>query len=59
MQVNVSTQNQASTMAMVVLPQLVWEGVKADIQDMKELLTKESTEEAGNEWIESKVARRM
>ena len=44
---------------MVVLPQLVWEGVKADIQDMKELLTKESTEEAGNEWIESKVARRM
>ena len=46
-------------MAMVVLPQSVWEGVKADIQDMKELLTKKSTEEAENEWIESIEARKM
>lgn len=30
---------------MVVLPQSVWEGVKADIRDVKELLTKKSTEE--------------
>lgn len=59
MQVNVSTQNQASTMAMVVLPQSVWEGVKSDIQDMKELLTKRNIEEAGNEWIESAEARKM
>jgi hypothetical protein len=59
MQTNVSAQNQASTMAMVVLPQSVWEGVKTDIQDMKELLTKKSTEEAGNEWIESVEARKM
>lgn len=59
MQVNVSAQNQASTMAMVVLPQSVWEGMKADIQDMKELLTKKSTEEAGNEWIESIEARKI
>ena len=46
-------------MAMVVLPQSVWEGMKADIQDMKELLTKKSTEEAGNEWIESIEARKI
>lgn len=59
MQTNVSAQNQASTMAMVVLPQSVWEGVKTDIQDMKELLTKKSTEEARNEWIESVEARKM
>ena len=50
MQTNVSTQNQASTMAMVVLPQSVWEGVKAD---------KKSTEESGNEWMESVEARKM
>lgn len=59
MQTNVSTQNQASTMAMVVLPQSVWEGVKADIRDVKELLTKKSTEESGNEWMESVEARKM
>ena len=59
MQMNVSTQQAASTMAMVVLPQSVWEGMKSDIQDLKELLTKKSTEEAGNEWIESIEARKM
>ena len=56
---NVSTQQAASTMAMVVLPQSVWEGMKSDIQDMKELLIKRNKEEAGNEWIESIEARKM
>ena len=46
-------------MAMVVLPQSVWEGMKSDIQDMKDLLTKRSKEEAGSEWIESVEARKM
>lgn len=59
MQQNVTAQNQASAIAMVVLPESAWEGVKADIQDLKELLTKKSTEEAGNEWIESIEARKM
>jgi hypothetical protein len=59
MQTNVAAQNQAPTMAMVVLPESAWEGVKADIQDLKELLTKKSTEEVGNEWIESIEARKM
>ena len=56
---NVSAQQAASTMAMVVLPQTVWEGMKSDIQDMKELLIKRNKEEAGNEWIESIEARKM
>ena len=59
MQMNVSAQQAASTMAMVVLPQSVWEGMKSDIQDMKELLIKRNKEEAGNEWIESIEARKM
>ena len=45
MQMDVSTQQVASTMAMVVLPQSVWEGMKSDIQDMKELLIKRNKEE--------------
>ena len=56
---DVSTQQVASTMAMVVLPQSVWEDVKSDIQDMKELLTKRNTENTENEWIDSVKARKM
>jgi len=59
MQMDVSTQQVASTMAMVVLPQSVWEDVKSDIQDMKELLTKRNTENTENEWIDSVKARKM
>lgn len=46
-------------MAMVVVPQSVWEGVKDDLQEVKELLIKKNTEDAGNEWIESVKARQM
>lgn len=56
---SVLTQNQASSMAMVILPQSAWEGVQTDIQDLKELLTKKNTEEVKNEWIESVKARKM
>lgn len=56
---NVVTTNQASTMAMVVLPKSVWQGVKEDLQEVKELLTKKNTEEVENEWIESVKARQM
>lgn len=59
MQNNITTTNQASTMAMVVVPQSVWEGVKDDLQEVKELLVKKNTEDAGNEWIESVKARQM
>ncbi len=44
---------------MVVVPQSVWEGVKDDLQEVKELLIKKNTEDAGNEWIESVKARQM
>lgn len=56
---NVVTTNQASTMAMVVLPKSEWQGVKEDLQEVKELLIKKKTEEVGNEWIESIEARKM
>ena len=59
MQMDVSTQQVASTMAMVVLPQSVWEDVKSDIQDMKELITKRNNENTENEWIDSVKARKM
>lgn len=59
MQNNVTTTNQAPTMAMVVVPQSVWEGVKDDLQEVKKLLTKKNTEDAGDEWIESVKARKM
>ena len=59
MQIDVSTQQVASTMAMVVLPQSVWEDVKSDIQDMKELLTKRNTKNTENKWIDSVKARKM
>lgn len=44
---------------MVVVPQSVWEGVKDDLQQVKELLIKKNTEKVENEWIESVEARQM
>lgn len=59
MKSNVTTTNQVPTMAMVVVPQSVWEGVKDDLQQVKELLIKKNTEKVENEWIESVEARQM
>lgn len=56
---SVLTQNQASSMAMVILPQSAWEGVKEDLQEVKELLIKKNTEEVENERVESVKARKM
>lgn len=55
----IQQQATTTTMAMVVVPQEVWQEVKEDLQEVKELLTAKSTEEAGNEWIESVEARKM
>lgn len=55
----IQQQATTTTMAMVVVPQEVWQEVKEDLQKVKELLTAKSTEEAGNEWIESVEARKM
>jgi excisionase family DNA binding protein len=51
--------NQASTMAMVVLPQSVWEGVTNDLQQLKEMLQSRNAEEVGKQWVESNEARKM
>ena len=51
--------NQASTMAMVVLPQSVWEGVTNDLQQLKEMLQSRNAEEVGKQWVESTEARKM
>lgn len=59
MKSNVTTTNQVPTMAMVVVPQSVWEGVKDDLQQIKELLIKKNSEKVENEWIESVEARQM
>lgn len=55
----IQQQATTTTMAMVVVPQEVWQEVKEDLQEVKELLTAKSTEEARNEWIESVEARKM
>lgn len=49
---------EASTMAMVMLPQSVWEGVANDLQEVKELLKVKSADEIGNQWVESSAARK-
>lgn len=48
----------ASTMAMVMLPQSVWEGVAADLKELKEFV-KVKAAERECEWIESNQARKM
>ena len=53
-----TTRTTASTMAMVMLPQSVWEGVTADLKELKEFVRKKAAEEK-SEWIESTEARKM
>ena len=50
--------NQASSMAMVVLPQSAWEGLNSDIQEVKEMLKSKKCDD-GSDWIESSDARKM
>lgn len=50
---------ERNELAMVVLPQSAWESVKAEVQEMKNILLQKSNDEANNQWIESKEARRM
>lgn len=51
--------NEASTMAMVMLPQTEWEGMKSDLQELKELVRVKSSEELNAQWIESTEARKL
>ena len=46
-------------MAMVILPQEAWEGVKSDLQELKELVRVKNSEELNAQWIESTEARKL
>ena len=47
------------TTTMVMLPQTEWEGVKSDLQELKELVRAKSSEELNSQWIESTQARQL
>ena len=47
------------TTTMVMLPQTEWEGVKSDLQELKELVRAKSDEELNSQWIESTQARQL
>lgn len=51
--------NQQQTTTMVMLPQTEWEGVKSDLQELKELVRAKSDEELNSQWIESTQARQL
>ena len=52
-------KNQQQTTTMVMLPQTEWEGVKTDLQELKELVRAKSDEELNSQWIESTQARQL
>ena len=49
--------NQPTTM--VMLPQTEWEGMKSDLQELKELVRQKSTDEINGQWLESTEARKL
>lgn len=52
-------KNQQQTTTMVMLPQTEWEGMKSDLQELKELVRAKSDEELNSQWIESIQARQL
>ena len=50
---------QASTMAMVVLPQEAWENVATTLSEMKVMLTEKTKESENHKWVESTTARKL
>ena len=50
---------QQQTTTMVMLPQTEWEGMKSDLQELKELVRTKSDEELNSQWIESTQARQL
>ena len=47
------------TTTMVMLPQTEWEGMKSDLQELKELVRVKSNEELNSQWMESAQARKL
>lgn len=48
----------APTMAMVMLPQSVWEGVASDLKELKKFIRQKEAAEK-SDWVESVEARKM
>ena len=55
--INQNLMQQTTTM--VMLPQTEWEGMKSDLQELKELVRAKSDEELNSQWIESIQARQL
>lgn len=55
--INQNLMQQTTTM--VMLPQTEWEGMKSDLQELKELVRIKSDEELNSQWIESTEARKL
>ena len=55
---NKNYANEATSMAMVVLPQSAWQSVQEDLKQVKELLAEKTADEIGNQWVESSAARK-
>ena len=53
------SKHQQQTTTMVMLPQTEWEGMKSDLQELKELVRAKSDEELNSQWIESTQARQL
>ena len=47
------------TTTMVMLPQTEWEGMKSDLQELKELVRQKRTDEINAQWLESTEARKL
>lgn len=48
-----------NSMAMVMLPQSVWERIALTLEEVKDMLCKKTTDEINAQWIESTDARKM
>lgn len=54
----INQSKEATTMAMVMLPQSAWQSVQEDLKQVKELLAVKTADEIGNQWVESSAARK-
>lgn len=57
MEQNVKPQS-ATTMAMVMLPQSVWEDITADLKEVKDFIRRKDAAET-SEWMDGDQARKM
>lgn len=51
--------NESTNLAMVVIPQSVWENVTKDLKEVKSMLTDRTNAEALSQYVESSEVRKM